>query len=627
MYHYLPNRRQLLSAVSSAAIIAGLSPGNAGTMLLLGAGKSGGLPGVGPIPIPTAVLASSRLQLPNLATASNGTNTTSNSRIAMYNETGATITKLKVFWVNWNSVASGSNEVDGTSTITVTASVEFPAGTVNQCLFSAATSATIAPAGLALNCDEVTLSTPITPGSIFWVNTFVSVVGGQKWPIVIQTPLYQTANMNEGCNVGVGLTDQTLTPATITGNNSAYAPSAVLATGFTGTSVKFGIIGLGDSVIAGATDVQDPQTLGHGNIGFLGKACASKCAYVDMAVTGSKAQSQIGVNFTKRLDLLNRLGPLIICANWGSNDMAGGRTFAQVSADNANIFAQIAALGGVKRIVGLPIIPRTNDTFAGATVTSVSTTANVQIPSTANLRTGQKIVMAGWNVAAYNGTFNITVIDSQNFSYTFAGGTSPTTGGTVSDRWESTVWQVPVTSQFNAGNASDRAKWNAAMRNGQLPNVLDIIEISDPVETFRNSSFWTNGTLLTTSSHVPNFGSGTVSSGINATAFNSNATTLYTNYWIGGQILFLTGANAGQIRTVSSNTTAGQYVLSVALSNTPSAADTFLLFPNTVGLTSDGLHPFTEVAGINASPATSGQSGVYLIRDVAISKIAAWLLL
>ncbi|MBY5709699.1 hypothetical protein HFO37_08530 [Rhizobium leguminosarum] len=82
---------------------------------------------------------------------------------------------------------------------------------------------------------------------------------------------------------------------------------------------------------------------------------------------------------------------------------------------------------GVK-IVAFPPLGRT-DIQRTITLTSVGTVATATVATgTAGLQSGQTLSIAGATPAAYNGSYVITVIDANTFTYNFAGGTSPATG-------------------------------------------------------------------------------------------------------------------------------------------------------------------------------------------------------
>ncbi|MGY3611613.1 hypothetical protein ACWGRJ_48135, partial [Bradyrhizobium sp. Lot11] len=86
-----------------------------------------------------------------------------------------------------------------------------------------------------------------------------------------------------------------------------------------------------------------------------------------------------------------------------------------------------AHFSGVK-VVAFPPLGRTDATLTITSLTSVGTVATATMASTAHLLTGQTYTISGATPAAYNGSYAITVINATQFTYSFAGGTSPATG-------------------------------------------------------------------------------------------------------------------------------------------------------------------------------------------------------
>ncbi|TBY73553.1 hypothetical protein E0H51_23950 [Rhizobium leguminosarum bv. viciae] len=93
----------------------------------------------------------------------------------------------------------------------------------------------------------------------------------------------------------------------------------------------------------------------------------------------------------------------------------------------SNVSRIRAEYPGVK-IVAFPPLGRT-DIQRTITLTSVGTVATATVATgTAGLQSGQTLSISGATPAAYNGSYAITVIDANTFTYNFAGGTSPATG-------------------------------------------------------------------------------------------------------------------------------------------------------------------------------------------------------
>ncbi len=284
---------------------------------------------------PAALLMGSRFnQMGYGGATSNGTDQDSNSRIASYNETGATVTKLRAYFTNW--LATATNEADGSDPITVTAAIEYPAGTITPLTFAGAASVTIPAAhpDNLVESDEAVPATPIPAGALYWVRTYVTVAAGAKWVqgYIMQpgSPLLEAADFATGVSkVGGG----TITNATATGTRRGYGPSAVKATGFSGTPVAKAFAGVGDSLIFGASDQADAATVSRGNLGYFGKACAGSYPYVNLGFSGTKAFENLPAAFVRRAALLSRIGITHVFCNWSVNDTNAGRTVAQQTSD------------------------------------------------------------------------------------------------------------------------------------------------------------------------------------------------------------------------------------------------------------------------------------------------------
>ena len=77
-------------------------------------------------------------------------------------------------------------------------------------------------------------------------------------------------------------------------------------------------------------------------------------------------------------------------------------------------------------ILGTPV--STPATAAVTSITSVTTTATVTTTAPHGLTSGASVTISGASPVAYNGTYTITVTGESEFTYVFAGGTSPATG-------------------------------------------------------------------------------------------------------------------------------------------------------------------------------------------------------
>ncbi|MEH3045537.1 SGNH/GDSL hydrolase family protein [Sphingomonas adhaesiva] len=329
---------------------------------------------------PAALLMGSRHAQPgfNGYTGSDGTDTDSNARIGSYNETGATVTRLRAYFVNW--MATATSEQDGYNSITVRAAVEYPAGTFTPLAFGGTAAVAIPASGTAslAESDEAVLATPIPAGALYWVRTWVSVASGGRWPQAYLIMASGASGLGDAVdfNTGVDRTQSgTITNATASATRRGYGPVAVKATGFDGTPVARAFAAVGDSIIMGANDASDPAAVGHGNAGYFAKAAAGRYPVLNLGISGTAAMYNLPAAFTRRAALLAKVGVTHVFCDWGINDVSGGRSAAQIQADISTIARGFKnAVPGVV-VTWTTLTPRTTSTdgFRTAGAQSVHT--------------------------------------------------------------------------------------------------------------------------------------------------------------------------------------------------------------------------------------------------------------
>lgn len=264
---------------------------------------------------------------------SNGTDTTQNTRSEHYNESGVTVTALSLIYCGWH--LDLTNETINANDYTVTASIEYPAGTFTQVTWTAATSKSIV-AGTNQLSDYVTLTTSIPANAQFWVRTFISVTAGQTWPIC--NALWGGHDTAES---GVGLSDKTMS-GTISGNYQGLRPAAIMSQYVVGIR-KASVIGLSDSIYFGSGDGNFDI---HGNTAWIGRSCTSNTPYITCSVVGTQLQNQvIGGKLAFRLDFITKAGITHIATGWGVND---GLAFATMQTNLQTLWAALKTVSGIK---------------------------------------------------------------------------------------------------------------------------------------------------------------------------------------------------------------------------------------------------------------------------------------
>ncbi|MBX4956996.1 hypothetical protein HJB51_00395 [Rhizobium lentis] len=138
---------------------------------------------------------------------------------------------------------------------------------------------------------------------------------------------------------------------------------------------------------------------------------------------------------TRRRDIIREIiafngnkWPFTVVANqMGQNDTSTSYS-TWFNTNYRSLVTRIRAEYAGVKIVAFPPLGRT-DIQRTITLTSAGTVATATVASgTTGLQSGQTVSIAGATPTAYNGSYVITVIDANTFTYNFAGGTSPATG-------------------------------------------------------------------------------------------------------------------------------------------------------------------------------------------------------
>ncbi len=317
------------------------------------------------LPVPTSLLMCNRLNLMGLNgyAGSDGTDTNSNTKLSLFNQTGTTVTKAILYFPNW--YCSATNEVAGYNPITITASIEYPAGTFQQVTFnSGSSSATLAVDALQAS-DEITLNAAIPAGAQYWIRTYVSVSAANKWVqgYLIYTGIGELADFATGVDKTMSGTIVNATPATA---RRGYGPIGMKATGFSGTPVKRAFCSVGDSMLAYAGDGINDSI---GSTGWNGRALSGKFPHANFAISGQAASNNLPANFTRRQAALTVIGVTDILCNWANNDIGGLDSAATIIGNITNIVNNFKSLGfRVHYATPLPRVTGTYLTVAGQTI-------------------------------------------------------------------------------------------------------------------------------------------------------------------------------------------------------------------------------------------------------------------
>ncbi len=254
-----------------------------------------------------------------------------------------------------------TGDVPTTDTVTYTASIEYPAGTVYPLTFQGASSVTIQPGGLAIS-DPVGID--IVAGQDFWTRTCPQVAAGKKWPT---GPAITTAVAGEGYTAGVDYTRVNTAVSSVLAYSSC--PMAILGT-TNPRSVPL-VAMLGDSIMTGegeGTNIFDR--------GWAERALNSQFGYMRIARPAETAQTfAVQANHPLRMRLLAGCTHAIV--EYGTNDFFTGRTLLQIQTDLITIWNALIQRG--MKVYQSTITPRTTSTDNWATTANQTVSANESV--------------------------------------------------------------------------------------------------------------------------------------------------------------------------------------------------------------------------------------------------------
>lgn len=264
------------------------------------------------------------------------------------------LSSIRIAFPNFESRGSGDTGVGGSAAIT--ASVEFPAGTFTQVLFSASASGTIANNSVLFS-DFLVVSIP--SGSTFWVRTFWHSASGTLYNAWQNTFLGEATQLST-----TSISDLTM-GGTITNSGAfSYPPIAILA-----QTRNPSVIIVGDSIDAGAFDVEDSSSSITGRNGKAGVISRSlgNIPFLNMAISGETASGFIS-NGGARLLLIQKGSH--VASGHGTNDIFNN------GASEATLITSLKSIWATTRfdqkVYQRTLIPRNNSSDAWATLVNQS---------------------------------------------------------------------------------------------------------------------------------------------------------------------------------------------------------------------------------------------------------------
>lgn len=262
---------------------------------------------------------------------------------------------------------------------TITAGIEYPAGTFVQLKFSGSASGSIPDVG-TLWSDYATVNIPT--GATFWVRNLRTNASG------VFFNGWQNATLGEATEVGAsGLTDKTVSGTIVdSGNGWSVPPLAIV-----GMTLKASVIIIGDSLSAGTGDTEAASR--DGKVGVVARSLGS-IPFVNIGRGSAQAQfwtaEAIGANA-----VIQKASNLVIVL--GSNDINGGQTAAQVIA-NIQAIAALARPG--QKVYVCTILPRSTSSDSWATL--VNQTVNASFNPVKNTFNTAALAVISGTTGAYD---------------------------------------------------------------------------------------------------------------------------------------------------------------------------------------------------------------------------------
>jgi hypothetical protein len=300
------------------------------------------------------------------------------------------ITSLQLVIPNWFVCSQPNNcgavptglETGSGGTASVTASIEYPAGTFTQVKFSGGTSGSVA-SGTSLTSDSTSVSIPANAVfyvRVFWTNPTAIAFGNSQSNNYEDTPNGDAVNFSAS-----GLTDQTM-GGTVTNADATrvifWSVSAIIA-----TTTAPAVCLLGDSRTFGYLDLPDAS----GDMGNLARAIGPSFSYINMGSSGDRAM-WVSASGANRVALSAFCSHII--TEYGINDaIAASRTALQIETDLGTIWSAFPG----KPIFHNTYEPWSTSTDSWATVGNQTTIAGNAARVTVNTFTrGTPAPLAGF---------------------------------------------------------------------------------------------------------------------------------------------------------------------------------------------------------------------------------------
>lgn len=273
------------------------------------------------------------------------------------------VTSLQVVFANWYCNTASGEVLPGASS-SVTASIEYPMGTITRATFSGVFTGTVAD-GANLVSDAIAVTIP--RGAKFAVRMWHSNATGIMYNNAWGLNTVSAAAPVSGEWLDFGVTTADLTNSTTNSNNKqtalSFRPAAII-----GMTRRKTYAIIGDSRV-GSGVTYDAAPSGYGYVGEISRSVGRSFATMALGRPSEKASDAAGTSATRRIALAAYCSD-IIC-NYGINDCKA----SVAAATTITNLATIAGKFGAKPFYICTVSPESGSTDSWAT--TVNQTANV----------------------------------------------------------------------------------------------------------------------------------------------------------------------------------------------------------------------------------------------------------
>ncbi len=364
--------------------------------------------------------------------------------------------------------------------MTLNIAIEYPlGGTRYRVTWNGGATSVSIPDKTLMTSDGIPVSIP--RGAFFRLHFYQQCANGILYVGTQQMPFSSISAGDTFSYGAAGGSDLTMAgdySLVTTNGRFAFPPVAII-----GTTRRPTWNFVGDSRGEGLRDYRGDSFSRRGE---FERGIGSHFAYTNLCQAGESAGVFNGPGGALRRQIANAWASHS-AVNYTINELTLlGKTATQVLADLATLYSLLPN----SKIYQATIPPNCSISVASTGASSNTTTGTVVIPlaNAQALTVGQTVVVAGFTPAGYNGTVVVTAIAGQNVSYTLPSGGSglaaSSVNGTVSDMGASLVFQTPFSAE------AYRASLNETFRSRTNTALTGIIEISDQVESARNSGKW-----------------------------------------------------------------------------------------------------------------------------------------